>query len=104
MGKIRSRESGDEIKEIEEEVGRGDFMGEELSRGLGEMVFGFGGLRFEGIVGMLKDFDGEGDVLFEFGVGNRGDIFGDIVFRGEVEKFEGVLGKNVGVVDDMVES
>ncbi|KAH0828854.1 hypothetical protein HID58_031405 [Brassica napus] len=104
MGKTRSRESGDETKETEEEAGRGDPTGEESSRGSGETASGFGGLRLEGIVGMSKDSDGEGDVSLEPGVGNRGDISGDIASGGEAEKLEGASGKNVGAADDMVES
>ncbi|CAH8350917.1 unnamed protein product [Eruca vesicaria subsp. sativa] len=97
-----SGESGDGTKETEEEARRGDTTGEESSRGSGEKASGFGGLRLEGIVGMAEDSDGEGDISLEPGVGNKGDISGDIASGGETEKLEGASGKNEGAAD-MVE-
>lgn len=102
MSKTRSRESGDETKETEEEAGRGDPTGEKSSRGSVETASGFGGLRLEGIVGMTEDSDGEGDISLEPGVGNRGEISGDIA-GGEAEKLQGASGKIEGAAD-MVES
>lgn len=103
MRKTRSREeSGDETKQIEEEVGRGDPTGENSSRGSWETASGFGGLRLEGIVGITEASDGEGDISLEPGVGNRGETSGDMA-GGEAEKLEGASGKNEGAAD-MVES
>ncbi|KAF2567420.1 hypothetical protein F2Q70_00024200 [Brassica cretica] len=103
MGNTRSRESGEETKETEEDAGRGDPTGEVSSRGSRATASGFGGLRLEGIVGMAEDSDGEGDISLEPGVGNRGEISGDIASGGEAEKLEGASGKNEGAAD-MVES
>uniref|UniRef100_A0A1J3G857 Uncharacterized protein n=1 Tax=Noccaea caerulescens TaxID=107243 RepID=A0A1J3G857_NOCCA len=102
MRKTRSREIGDETKETEEEAARGDPTGEESSRGSGETPSGFGGLRLEGIVGMTEDSDGEGDISLEPGVGNNGEMSGDID-GGVAEKLQGASGRNEGAAD-MVES
>lgn len=104
MGNTRSREGCDQTKETEEDAGRGDPTGEVSSRGSRATASGFGGLRLDGIVGISEDSDGEGDISLEPGVGNRGDISGDIASRGgEAEKLEGASGKSEGAAD-MVES
>ncbi|EOA28280.1 hypothetical protein CARUB_v10024474mg, partial [Capsella rubella] len=93
MRKTRSREeTGDEAKLIEEEAGRGDPTGESSSRGSGETASGFGGLRLEGIVGIIEASAGDGDISLEPGVGNRGDTSGDMA-GGEAEKLDGASGK-----------
>lgn len=103
MRRTRSRdESCDETKQTEEEAGRGDPTGENSSRGSWETASGFGGLRLEGIVGMIEDSDGEGDISLEPGVGNRGEVSGDMA-GGEAEKLDGASGKNEGAAD-MVDS
>ena len=103
MSRTRSRdESCDETKQTEEEAGRGDPTGETSSRGSGVTTSGFGALRLEGIVGMIDDSDGEGDISLEPGVGNRGEVSGDMAGV-EAEKLDGASGKNEGAAD-MVDS